>query len=251
MLETIRNAFKTKEIRNKLLFVFLGLIVVRIGCNIPIPGVNTAVIQDFFKNNQALGFLDVMTGGSFTRMSIFALNITPYITSSIIIQLLTIAIPKLEEMQKDGEDGRKKLNEYTRYLSIVLAIIEGVAIIIGFRSQQFFTSAGYTPIIIAVVALTAGSAFLMWLGEQITEKGIGNGISIILLINIVARIPSDLITLYNQFVKDAGNVTNAVLAAAIILAIIIAMYVFIVWLQDGERKIPVQYAKKMQGRKMQ
>ena len=153
-------------------------------------------------------------------------------------------------MQKDGEDGRKKLNEYTRYLSIVLAIIEGVAIIIGFRSQQFFTSAGYTPIIIAVVALTAGSAFLMWLGEQITEKGIGNGISIILLINIVARIPSDLITLYNQFVKDAGNVTNAVLAAAIILAIIIAMYVFIVWLQDGERKIPVQYAKKMQGRKM-
>ena len=250
MLETIRNAFKTKEIRNKLLFVFLGLIVVRIGCNIPIPGVNTAVIQDFFKNNQALGFLDVMTGGSFTRMSIFALNITPYITSSIIIQLLTIAIPKLEEMQKDGEDGRKKLNEYTRYLSIVLAIIEGVAIIIGFRSQQFFTSAGYTPIIIAVVALTAGSAFLMWLGEQITEKGIGNGISIILLINIVARIPSDLITLYNQFVKGAGNVTNAVLAAAIILAIIVAMYVFIVWLQDGERKIPVQYAKKMQGRKM-
>ncbi len=250
MLETIRNAFKTKEIRNKLLFVFMGLIVVRIGCNIPIPGVNTSVIQEFLNNNQALGFLDVMTGGSFTRMSIFALNITPYITSSIIIQLLTIAIPKLEEMQKDGEDGRKKLNEYTRYLSIVLAIIEGVAIIIGFRNQNFFTEAGYTPLIVAVVALTAGSAFLMWLGEQITEKGIGNGISVILLINIVARIPSDLIALYNQFVGGASNITNAVLAAAIILAIIIAMFVFIVWLQDAQRKIPVQYAKKMQGRKM-
>ena len=142
MLETIKNAFKTKEIRNKLLFVFMGLIVVRIGCNIPIPGVNTAVIQNLFNNNQALGFLDVMTGGSFTRMSIFALNITPYITASIIIQLLTIAIPRLEEMQKDGEDGRKKLNEYTRYLSIVLAIIEGVAIILGVRNQRLFTEEG-------------------------------------------------------------------------------------------------------------
>ena len=208
MLETIRNAFKTKEIRNKLLFVFLGLIIVRIGCNIPLPGVNTNVIQNLFDNNQALNFLDVMTGGSFTRMSIFALNITPYITASIIVQLLTIAIPRLEELQKDGEDGRKKINEYTRYLSIVLALIEGLAIVIGFRNQGFFTESGYTSVIISVVALTAGAAFLMWLGEEITEKGIGNGISIILLINIVARIPSDLISLYNQFIKSAANVTN-------------------------------------------
>ena len=203
MLETIKNAFKTKEIRNKLLFVFFGLIIVRIGCNIPLPGVNTNVIQNLFDNNQALNFLDVMTGGSFTRMSIFALNITPYITASIIVQLLTIAIPRLEELQKDGEDGRKKINEYTRYLSIVLALVEGLAIVIGFRNQGFFTESGYTSVIISVVALTAGAAFLMWLGEEITEKGIGNGISIILLINIVARIPSDLISLYNQFIKSA------------------------------------------------
>ena len=249
MLETIRNAFKTKEIRNKLLFVFLGLIIVRIGCNIPLPGVNTNVIQNLFDNNQALNFLDVMTGGSFTRMSIFALNITPYITASIIVQLLTIAIPRLEELQKDGEDGRKKINEYTRYLSIVLALIEGLAIVIGFRNQGFFTESGYTSVIISVVALTAGAAFLMWLGEEITEKGIGNGISIILLINIVARIPSDLISLYNQFIKSAANVTNRILAAVIILVLIVAMFAFIVWLQDGERKIPVQYAKKIQGRK--
>ncbi len=250
MLTTIQNALKTKEIRIKLLYVLFALIVVRIGCNIPVPGVDAQVIQEMFSDNQALGFLDVMTGGSFSRMSIFALNITPYITASIILQLLTIAIPRLEEMQKDGEDGRKKINEYTRYLSVVLAVIEGVAIIIGFRNQNLFTDGGYVPLIVAVVALTAGAAFLMWLGEQITEKGVGNGISIILLINIVARIPSDLSNLYTTYIAGAANITNAIVAGVIILAIILAMFVFIVVLQDGERRIPVQYAKKIQGRKV-
>lgn len=250
MFTTIQNALKTKEIRKKLLYVLFALIVVRIGCNIPVPGVEANVIQEMFNNNQALGFLDVMTGGSFSRMSIFALNITPYITASIILQLLTIAVPRLEEMQKDGEDGRKKINEYTRYLSIVLAVVEGVAIIIGFRNQNLFSDGGYVPLIVAVVALTAGAAFLMWLGEQITEKGVGNGISIILLINIVARIPSDLSNLYTTYIAGASNITNAIVAGAIILAIIVAMFVFIVWLQDGERRIPVQYAKKIQGHKV-
>ncbi|MBO5489038.1 MAG: preprotein translocase subunit SecY [Eubacterium sp.] len=250
MLTTIQNALKTKEIRMKLLFVLLALVIVRIGCNIPVPGVDASVMQELFNSNKSLGFLDVMTGGSFSRMSIFALNITPYITASIILQLLTIAIPRLEELQKDGEDGRKKINEYTRYLSIVLALIEGVAIVIGFRNQSFFKDSGYTTMILAVCALTAGAAFLMWLGEQITEKGVGNGISIILLINIVARIPSDLFGLYNTYVKGAGNITNSIVAAVIIVGIIVAMYVFIVWLQDGERRIPVQYAKKIQGRKV-
>lgn len=250
MFTTIQNALKTKEIRKKLLYVLFALIIVRIGCNIPVPGVEANVIQEMFNNNQALGFLDVMTGGSFSRMSIFALNITPYITASIILQLLTIAVPRLEEMQKDGEDGRKKINEYTRYLSIVLAIVEGIAIIIGFRNQNLFSDGGYVPLIVAVVALTAGAAFLMWLGEQITEKGVGNGISIILLINIVARIPSDLSNLYTTYIAGAGNITNAIVAGVIILAIIVAMFVFIVWLQDGERRIPVQYAKKIQGHKV-
>ena len=251
MLTTIQNALKTKEIRMKLLYVLFALIIVRIGCNIPIPGINASVMQEVFNNNQSLGFLDVMTGGSFSRMSIFALNITPYITASIILQLLTIAIPRLEEMQKDGEDGRKKINEYTRYLSIVLAIIEGVAIVIGFRNQQLFTSdGGYTAMIVAVAALTAGAAFLMWLGEQITEKGVGNGISIILLINIVARIPNDLSNLYTTYIATPTDVTSKIIAAVIILAIIIAMFVFIVFLQDGERKIPVQYAKKVTGHKV-
>lgn len=250
MLTTIQNALKTKEIRMKLLYVLFALVIVRIGCNIPVPGVNSNVMQQLFNSNQSLGFLDVMTGGSFSRMTIFALNITPYITASIILQLLTIAIPRLEEMQKDGEDGRKKINEYTRYLSIVLAVIESVAMVIGFRNQNFFKDSGYVSMIVAVVALTAGAAFMMWLGEQITVKGVGNGISIILLINIVARIPSDLIGLYNTYISGAGNITNAILAAVIILAIIVAMFAFIVWLQDGERRIPVQYAKKIQGKRV-
>ena len=250
MLTTIQNAFKTKEIRMKLLYVLFALVIVRIGCNIPVPGVNSGVMQELFNSNQSLGFLDVMTGGSFSRMSIFALNITPYITASIILQLLTIAIPRLEEMQKDGEDGRKKINEYTRYLSIVLAVIEGVAMVIGFRNQNFFKEAGYVSMIVAVVALTAGAAFMMWLGEQITVKGVGNGISIILLINIVARIPSDLAGLYNTYISGAGNITNAILAGVIIVAIIVAMFAFIVFLQDGERRIPVQYAKKIQGKRV-
>ena len=250
MLQTIQNAFKTKEVRMKLLYVLFALIVVRIGCNIPIPGVNSSVMQEMFNNNKSLGFLDVMTGGSFSRMSIFALNITPYITASIILQLLTIAIPRLEELQKDGEDGRKKINEYTRYLSIVLAVIEGLAMVIGFRNQNIFKESGYVSMIVAVVSLTAGAAFLMWLGEQITVKGVGNGISIVLLINIVARIPSDLAGLYNTYIKGASNITNALIAGVIIVAVIVAMYVFIVFLQDGERRIPVQYAKKIQGRKV-
>ena len=250
MLTNIQNALKTKEVRMKLLYVLFALVIVRIGCNIPVPGVNSNVMQEMFASNQSLGFLDVMTGGSFSRMSIFALNITPYITASIILQLLTIAIPRLEEMQKDGEDGRKKINEYTRYLSIALAIIEGVAMVIGFRNQNFFKEAGYVSMIVAVVALTAGAAFMMWLGEQITVKGVGNGISIVLLINIVARIPSDLAGLYNTYISGAGNITNAIIAAVIIIAIIVAMFAFIVFLQDGERKIPVQYAKKIQGRRV-
>lgn len=253
MLETIKNAFKTKEIRTKLLYVLFALIVVRIGCQLPIPGINSAVVSQFFQQQTGaagtgLGFLDVMTGGSFTRMSIFALNITPYITSSIILQLLTIAIPRLEEMQKDSEDGRKKINEYTRYLAIVLALIEGIAMIIGFGNMGYF-DVSVTTVMVGGLSLAAGAAFLMWLGEQITVKGVGNGISIILLINIVSRIPQDLVGLYKQFISGQ-NVTNAVIAAVIILGVILAMVVFIIYLQDGERRIPVQYAKKVQGRKM-
>lgn len=251
MLKTLRNALKIKDIRSKLFYTFCMLVVVRIGCAIPVPGVNNAIIKDFFQNQigDAFSFFDSITGGSFTNMSIFALSITPYITSSIIMQLLTIAIPKLEEMQKDGEDGRKKIAEYTRYVTVALALIESTAMAIGFGTQGILLTFNAVSVIIIVLTLTAGSAFLMWMGEQITEKGVGNGISIILLFNIVSRIPSDFVTLYERFMKGK-SVAVAALAALIILAIVVGVILFVVMLQGGERRIAVQYAKKTQGRKL-
>jgi len=251
MLKTLQNAFKIKEIRSRLLFTFLMLIVIRIGCAIPVPGVNSALVKNFFENQigDAFNFFDAITGGSFTSMSIFALSITPYITSSIIMQLLTIAIPKLEEMQKDGEEGRKKIAEYTRYVTVALALMESIAMGIGFGTQGILVNYNAGSVIIVVLTLTAGSAFLMWMGERITEKGVGNGISIILLVNIVSRMPSDFVTLYERFMKNK-TVAVAALAALIIAVIIIAVIAFVVMLQGGERRIPVQYSKKMQGRKL-
>ena len=240
MLETLRNAFKIKDIRKKIIFTFLMLIVIRIGSCLPIPGVDSDVFANWFASQTAdgMGFFDAITGGSFYRMSIFALNITPYITSSIIMQLLTIAIPKLEEMQRDGEEGRKKIAEITRYLTVALALIEAVAMTIGFRRGGYLEfSSGYQgvlDIIMVIFTLTAGSAVLMWIGERITEKGVGNGISIVLTINIISRMPDDIKTLYDQFISGK-NVPKAILAAVIILAIIVGMVLFVVYLQGGER----------------
>lgn len=251
MFETIRNAFKIKDLRKKMLYTFFTLIVVRIGCQLPVPGVDASVITDFFESQSSLDFFNQLTGGSFSQMSIFALNITPYITASIIIQLLTIAIPRLEELHKDGEDGRKKLAEYTRYLTVALAVLESGAMAIGFGQQGYLTEGvSFTSIAVFVVSLTAGSAFLMWLGEQITEKGVGNGISIILLYNIVSRIPQDMMGLYEKFIKGASNTTNGLIGAVLIIAVIVGMVVFIIILSDAERRISVQYSKKTQGRKL-
>ena len=182
-------------------------------------------------------------------MSLFALGITPYITSSIIVQLLTIAIPKLEEMQKDGEDGRKKIQTISRYLTVALALIESIAMTVGFGSRGLLAANTIPNKIVVIAAMTAGSAFLMWIGEEITEHGVGNGISIVLLINIVSRIPDDFVTLFDQFMKGQ-TILNAVVAAVVIIAVVLVTVVFVIFLQDGERRIPVQYAKKMQGRKM-
>lgn len=254
MLETLRNAFRIKDIRKRILFTFLMLIVIRIGSWIPIPGVDSEVFANWFASQTAdgMGFFDAITGGSFYRMTIFALSITPYITSSIIMQLLTIAIPKLEEMQRDGEEGRKKIAEITRYLTVVLALVESIAMTIAFRRGNYLENNsgfyGVLDIIVVIFALTAGSAVLMWIGERITEKGVGNGISIVLTINIISRVPSDLKLLFEQFIAGK-KVPKAVLAAVIIFAIIVAMVLFVVILQGGERRIPVQYSKKIQGRK--
>ena len=199
--------------------------------------------------NTGLGFLNTLTGGSFEQMSIFALNISPYITSSIIMQLLTIAIPKLEEIQKDGEEGRKKIAEWSRYLTILLAVIESVAMCIGFGNQGLLTDGvNFMSVLTVTVSFTAGSAFLMWLGEKITEKGIGNGISIILLINIVANLPVDARNLTAQFITN-NSVVKGIISAIVIILIVIVTVVLVVLLQDGQRKIAVQYAQKVQGRR--
>ena len=250
MLETFRRAFQIKDIRKKIGYTFLMLIVIRIGSQLPTPGVNTEFIQNFFAQNtgEAFYLFNAFTGGSMERMSIFALSITPYITSSIIMQLLTIAIPKLEEMQKDGEDGRKKIAAITRYVTVILALIESTAMAVGFGRQGLLTEYNFVNVAIVVLTLTAGSAFLMWIGERITEKGVGNGISIVLVINIVSRIPSDMTTLFEQFVKGKP-IASAALAVVVILAIIIALVVFVVILQGGVRKIAVQYSQKVVGRK--
>ena len=251
MFTTLKNAFKIKEIRDKILFTFGMLIVIRIGSQLPVPGVNGEVFRQWFSDqaNGAFSFFDAITGGSFMSMSILALNITPYITSSIIIQLLTIAIPKLEEMQRDGEDGRKKIVSITRYVTVALALIQSAAMAIGFGRQGYLIQFNAMSVICSIATLTAGSAFLMWVGERITEKGIGHGISIVLVINIISRLPEDLKTLFEQFVFGKAPAT-AILAAAIIIAVIIAMVVLVIILNDGTRKIPVQYANKVQGRKM-
>ena len=251
MLKTLRNAFKIKDIRNRIFFTFFMLIIIRIGSQLPVPGVNRDVFVDWFagQSSDAFSFFDAITGGSFEQMSIFALNITPYITSSIIMHLLTIAIPKLEEMQKDGEEGRKKIAEITRYVTVGLALIESVAMAIGFGRMNQLEEYNALNVISVVATLTAGSAVLMWLGERITEKGIGNGISIVLVINIISRLPEDFNTLYQQFISGQSVTARAVLSAIVILAIVIVMVVFVIVLQDAERKIPVQYSKRIQGRK--
>ena len=251
MLKTLQNAFKVKDVRHRIFYVLMMLVVIRIGSQLPVPGVDGSYFKTWFESQtgDAFNFLDAFTGGSFSQMSIFALSITPYITSSIIIQLLTIAIPKLEEMQRDGEDGRKKLGAITRYVTIGLSLFESIAMAIGFGNRGLIPDNNFVKIIVVVVALTAGSAFLMWVGEQINEKGVGNGISIVLLINIVSRIPSDMTTLYESFMKGK-IIAKALLSGVIIAAIIIGVVILVIILNGAERRIPVQYSKKMQGRKM-
>lgn len=250
MFETLRNALKVKDIRRKLLFTLFILIITRLGSQLPIPGIDSARISEYLNSllGDSFNLLNSFTGGSFESMSVFALNVTPYITSSIIIQLLTIAIPALEEMHRDGEDGRKKINTITRFVTLGLAILESAGLAIGFGRQGLLSD--FSPLIVIemIVCLTAGAVFVMWLGEQITDKGVGNGISIILLINIVSRMPGDFYNLYQKFVQGK-QIGGIVIAVVVILAIIIGTFVLTILLNDAERRIPVQYSKKLQGRK--
>ena len=250
MFTTLKNAFKVKEIRKKILFTLAMMVVIRFGSQLPVPGTNRDFFAVWFASQagDVFNLFNAFTGGSFSSFSVLALSISPYITSSIIMQLLTIAIPKLEEMQKEGEDGRKKIASITRYVTVALALIQAAAMAIGFGNQGLLQEYNALNIITVIAALTAGSAFLMWIGERITENGVGNGISIILVINILATIPNDFVNLAEQFVIGKAPAT-AILAAVVILAIILGMIVFIVLLNSGTRNIPVQYAQKVQGRR--
>lgn len=252
MSNAVVSAFKNKQLRKKLLFTTLILIVVRFGSQLPIPEIDSAQISAYLKSTlgDSFSLLNSFTGGSFMQMSVFALSVTPYITSSIIMQLMTIVIPALEEMQKDGEDGRKRMAKITRYVTVVFAIIEGAGLAIGFANQGALGT-DYTTftIVTMIIALTAGAVLVMWLGERITESGIGNGISIILLVNIVSGMPGDFTSLYNQFMKGK-QIGPALIAGCVIVGVVLAVVVFVIVLSDAERHIPVQYSKKMQGRKL-
>ena len=252
MREKMRLVLRDKDIMKRIWFTILILIVVRFGSQLPIPGTDRNYFMNWFagqNTNGALNFFSAFTGGSFERMSVLALNITPYITSSIIIELLTIAIPALEEMQRDGEDGRRKLTRITRYLTIGLSLFEGTAMAVGFGRSGLIPNMNVLSVLCVVFSLTAGSSLVMWLGERITESGIGNGISIVLLANIISGIPQDITSLFNMFMSGK-TIAKAGLAVIIIVAVIVATIAFVILLNDAVRNIPVMYAQKTAGRRM-
>lgn len=246
MLETLRNSLRLPGLRNRLLFTAMMLIVLRVGAHIPVPGVRLDVVQALFDVGGFLGLVDLFSGGAFKAFAIFAMSVSPYINASIIMQLLTIVIPRLEEMQKEGEEGRKKIQEYTRYGTVILGLIQSFGLGYTLKVNGAFINDTWLTLITIMISLTAGTAFLMWLGEMITEKGIGNGISLIIFAGIVARVPSTAINMVELLRAGALNVFQVVLTLAIGL-LIIALVVLIV---EGVRKIPVEYAKRMVGKRV-
>ena len=244
-MEYLGRAFKDSKIRSKLLFTFFVIVLSRVGSQIPLPGLDRSYLQNWFNSNVFSGGFNIIsafTGGSFERMSIFALNITPYITSSIIIQLLTIVIPSLEELTKDGKEGEKKIKKITIYLAIALAIVESLAMVIGFGKSGLLSGNKIVSGILIIVLMTAGTGFLIFLGEKVDKKGIGNGISIILLANIISRLPNDIVVLMQTFVLRK-TIAKGVLAFVIIVAVIVAIIAFTVVLNESVRRIPIIYAQ--------
>jgi len=244
VFNTIRNAWKIPDLRHKMLFTLAMLIIYRLGSFIPVPGMDTDALAQLIESGGLLGFFDIISGGAFKNFAVFAMNITPYINATIIMQLLTIAIPSLEALAKEGEEGRRKIAQYTRYGTVVLALIQAVALAYGLRGYLLRQDAA--SIALVALSLTAGTAFLMWLGEQINEKGIGNGISLIIFAGIVSRIPLGIQNIIELYKAKTTNLVEIVLF--LIFAILIIMGVVLI--QEGQRRIPVQYAKRVVGRKM-
>ena len=247
MFQTIKQAWRIPEMRKKMLYTLLMMVIFRLGSNIPVPGINRALLTQTFNANEAgiLGLFDLFSGGSFSNFTIFALSITPYITSSIILQLLTVAIPALEELAKQGEEGRRKMTSLTRYITVALALIQAVGYTFGLFRNVLIDNSIFTKIVIVLV-LVAGTAFLMWLGEKINDNGIGNGISLIIFAGIVSRIPTDVTNTFTGLKEGTVSVISVILFVIFALVVIVG----IVLVQEGTRKIPVQYAKRVVGRKM-
>ncbi len=243
MLETLRNAFKVREIKDKIIFTLLMILVYRVGSHIPVPGLDKSVLESMFTGD-FFGFLDIMSGGAFKNFTVFALGIMPYINASIIIQLLTVVIPYLERLSKEGPEGRKKIVQLTRYGTVILGTLQGIGMTVYLRNALI--SPGIASYAVVVVTLTAGTAFLMWLGEMITERGVGNGISMIIFAGIVSSIPGGIMTIA-AYVR-AGEM--GVFALVGFLVIAMAAVIGIIAIHEGERKMPVQYAKRVIGRKV-
>ena len=248
MFETIRNAWKIKDLRMKLIYTLGMLIIFRLGSCIPVPLLDPNQLKAMFEgtNNSLFGFIDLVSGGAFQNATIFAMSITPYINASIIMQLLCVAIPALERLQKEGEEGRKKIAEIQRWGTVVLALIQATGLYFLLKSYGAVTMTGFWAAVIVVVTFTAGTAFLMWLGEQITEKGVGNGISLIIFAGIVSGIPSGVVSLYQYMM----NGTTGIIGAIALVIVALAVVTLVVAMNEAERRIPVQYAKRVVGRKM-
>ena len=253
MFKTIKNALKTPDVRKKLLYTLVLIIIFRFGCFITVPGVDTIALGEQMQSatGSLTGLINTISGGAFSNLSIFAMTITPYITASIVIQLLAMIIPSLEKLMKEGgETGKQKINKYTKLMSILLSLVEAIGIYISYSTSGIFINPGLLTGTIVVLSLVTGTAILMWLGEQITNKGIGNGISMIIFIGIISRLPSGIVTLWNLIVTATGISTVGIVTALAIVVGAIILVAGVVFVQQAERKVPVQYAKKVVGRKM-
>src|SRR5215831_17569159 len=256
-IEAVKNIFRIEDLRKRVLFTLALLMVYRIGAHIPTPGINWQEVERIFQSAQgsALGIFDLFSGGTFRRMTIFALGIMPYITSSIILQLMTVVFPYLERLQKEGELGRRKITQYTRYLTVALSIIQSFSIATtlqhatGPNNQSFVYNPGFGFTLMTILTLTTGSAFIMWLGEQISERGIGNGMSLIIFVGIVVGLPRAIANLF-ELVKTQQWGPLSVMLLIFLVAFMVAVVAFIVLVEGGQRRIPVQYAKRVVGRRV-
>ena len=252
MFKTIVNALKTPDVRKRILYTLLLIVLFRLGCFITIPGVDTFALNEAMSGaNGMAGLINLISGGAFSRFSIFAMSITPYITASIVIQLLGMVIPSLERLMKEGgEEGRNRINKYTKLLTVVLALIEGIGLYLSYKSSGIFVGDGFATGALVVISLMAGTALLMWLGEQITEKGVGNGISMIIFVGIISGLPSAVTTIWNLVMGTGTFSTTGLLMALGVIIGAIILIAGVIFVQQAERRIPVQYAKKVVGRRM-